>query len=261
VIEEHARLAIGELHGELITGIPGIPSPLIAQEADLIVSLGGDGTLIGVARYVRERSPVLLGVNFGTLGFLTEIAPAELFQTLEAYFSNRVEYGTRLMLHVEVVRNREVIFASEAVNDAVVQKGTKSPLISMDFWVNSENVMRLRADGLIVATPTGSTAYSLAAGGSIVFPSLGVYLVTPICPHSLTSRPLILPVDAELSVGIPYREADILLNIDGQVTLELEAHDTVRVIRSKYDVRFVRSPSRSYFDILRGKLNWGRSSD
>jgi NAD+ kinase len=233
----------------------------LAAEADVIVSLGGDGTLIGVARYVGERSPVLIGVNFGTLGFLTEIAPDELFPTLDAFFHQRVPFGTRSMLHVEVLRDKEVIFSSQAVNDAVIQKETRAPLISLDLWVNSEAVMRVRADGLIVATPTGSTAYSLAAGGSIVYPSLGVYLVTPICPHSLTCRPLILPLNAELAVTGPIHEGTVSLNIDGQVTQPLQQHDVVRVIRSKHEVKFVRSSRRSYFDILRGKLNWGHAPD
>lgn len=261
VIEQGAfdrYLAAGELPVE---GISAVPAAGLASEADVIVSLGGDGTLIGVARYVGERSPVLIGVNFGTLGFLTEIAPEELFETLEAFFHQRVPYGTRSMLHVEVVRNKEVVFSSQAVNDAVIQKEARSPLISLDLWVNSEAVMRVRADGLIIGTPTGSTAYSLAAGGSIVYPSLGVYLVTPICPHSLTCRPLVLPLDAELSVSVPIHGGAVFVNIDGQVTCPLEDRDEVRIIRSKHEVKFVRSSRRSYFDILRGKLNWGQAPE
>jgi NAD+ kinase len=261
VVIEQAAFARYQAAGEIPEeGVSAKSAFALPDEADVIVSLGGDGTLIGIARYVGERSPVLIGVNFGTLGFLTEIAPDELFETLDAFFHHRVAYGTRSMLHVEVVRDREVIFASQAVNDAVIQKETKSPLISLDLWVNSEAVMRVRADGVIVATPTGSTAYSLAAGGSIVYPSLGVYLVTPICPHSLTCRPLILPLDAELSLSSSSHGGAVSLNIDGQVLVPLEEQDVVRIIRSKHEVKFVRSPRRTYFDILRGKLNWGQAA-
>lgn len=245
-----------------VTG--GIPSHHLAVKSDPIVTLGGDGTLIGVARYVTKRSPLLVGVNFGNLGFLTEIAPSDLVGTLERYFSSNGEaipFGVRSMLFCEVLRGvdgrEKCVFSSQALNDAVVQKGTEDKLIDIDFAVNDEEVMRLRADGLIISTPTGSTAYSLAAGGSIVHPSLSVVLVTPICPHSLTSRPLVLSLDAILSVAIPAHDGKVFLSIDGQVTVPLNAGDRVRVSRASNVVRFAQSSAKSYFEILRQKLNWG----
>jgi NAD+ kinase len=242
----------------------GVPSHHLAVQADPIVTLGGDGTLIGVARYVTKRSPLLIGVNFGNLGFLTELGPGELLPTLEKFFSDggkSLPYGERSMLFCEVHRQTngadKCIFSSQAVNDAVVQKGTQEKLIDIDLRVDSEDVMRLRADGLIIATPTGSTAYSLAAGGSIVHPLLSVVLVTPICPHSLTVRPLVLSLDAELTVQLPPHEGQTFLSIDGQVIVPLMSGDKVVVTRAQNVVRFVRSPSKSYFEILQRKLNWG----
>jgi NAD+ kinase len=229
----------------------------LAHQADPIVILGGDGTLIGVGRYVEKSSPTLVGVNFGNLGFLTEIAPEELFTTIEAVLAGSAAIGTRSMLRAEVWRNETLLFSSQAVNDAVVQKGARARLLDLDIAVNGEEIMRLRCDGLIAATPTGSTAYSLAAGGSIVHPSLAVMLVTPICAHSLTSRPLILPLDAAFSVSIPQYEGRVFLMIDGQDNVELRSGDVVRITKAKNTVKFVKSPRKSYFDILRTKLNWG----
>lgn len=253
--EETARL--------LALSDAGVPGHHLAVQADPIVTLGGDGTLIGVARYVTKRSPLLIGVNFGNLGFLTELSPSELIPMLERVMNKEgsVQFGERSMVLAEVYRRgadgEKCVFSSQAVNDVVIQKGTQDKLIDVDFSVNAEDVMRLRADGLIISTPTGSTAYSLAAGGSIVHPLLSVVLVTPICPHSLTSRPLVLSLDDTLSVRIPPHDGQVYLSIDGQVTIPLLAEDHVRVTRAQNVVRFVRSPSKSYFEILRRKLNWG----
>ncbi len=242
----------------------GVPGHHLAVQADPIVTLGGDGTLIGVARYVTKRSPLLIGVNFGNLGFLTELSPDELLPILNKFFSDNgksLPHGERSMIFCEVMRSAEgkekCVFSSQAVNDVVIQKGTQDKLIDIDFAVDEEEVMRLRADGLIISTPTGSTAYSLAAGGSIVHPLLSVVLVTPICPHSLTSRPLVLSLDAKLSVKLPRHEGHTYLSVDGQVSVTLQSGDEVRITRAQNVVRFARSPSKSYFEILRRKLNWG----
>ncbi len=229
----------------------------LAAHTDLIVSLGGDGTLIGVARYVSEKSPLMVGVNFGTLGFLTEISPNELFHTLTEHFNGTGLAGERSLLRAEVYRGPKVIFASQAVNDVVLQKGVREKLVELDIAVNDEAVMRLRGDGIIVSTPTGSTAYSLAAGGSIVYPLLSVILITPICPHSLNVRPLILPLEKLITLRIPPYDGKVFLIIDGQDSMQLAAGDEIRVCCSPNKVRFARSPKRSYFEILRGKLNWG----
>lgn len=238
-------------------GASGLSHREIVERADPIVTLGGDGTLIGAARYVRGRSPLFVGVNFGNLGFLTEVRPQELFSVLEQALENKVTSAERVLLFVQVIRDGSVIFESQAVNDAVVQKGARSPLPELDLSVNEHDVARIRADGIIIATPTGSTAYSLAAGGSIAHPSLSVFLVTPVCPHSLTNRPLILPGSSTVGVKLPHFKEDAWVTIDGQVSQQLKSGDFVRITQAKQTVRFVISPDKSYFDILRTKLNWG----
>ena len=236
---------------------PGLASADLVQCADPIVTLGGDGTLIGVARNVRGRSPIFVGVNFGNLGFLTEVRPDELFPVLEDVLSGNVSCGERVMIVAQVIRNGSVVFESQAVNDVVVQKGARSRLPELDVSVNGDDIARIRADGLIVATPTGSTAYSLAAGGSIAHPSLNVILVTPICPHSLTNRPIILPGSAQLTIELPPFDDEVLVTVDGQLSEALQSGDVVQVFQAKQTVKFVLSREKGYFDILRTKLNWG----
>lgn len=249
-VDEQAAKSLG-------LGVTGLSHRDIVERADPIVTLGGDGTLIGAARYVKGRSPLFVGVNFGNLGFLTEVRPQELFSVLEQSLENKVTSAERVLLFVQVIRDGTVIFESQAVNDAVVQKGARSPLPELDLSVNEHDVARIRADGIIVATPTGSTAYSLAAGGSIAHPSLSVFLVTPVCPHSLTNRPLILPGSSTVGIKLPHFKGDAWVTIDGQVSQKLQSGDFVRVTQAKQTVRFVISPDKSYFDILRTKLNWG----
>lgn len=238
-------------------GTAGLSHREIVERADPIVTLGGDGTLIGAARFVKGKSPLFVGVNFGNLGFLTEVRPTELFPVLENALHNKVSCAERVLLFVQVVREGNVIFESQAVNDAVVQKGARSPLPELDLSVNEHDVARIRADGIIIATPTGSTAYSLAAGGSIAHPALDIFLVTPVCPHSLTNRPLILPGSSTVGVKLPHFKDDAWVTIDGQVSQQLQSGDFVRITQAKQTVRFVISPDKSYFDILRTKLNWG----
>ncbi len=235
----------------------GCSSVELVERADPIITLGGDGTLIGVARHVKGSCPVFIGVNFGNLGFLTEIRPDEVFSVLEDALKGNVSCAERVLMYVQVERDGAICFESQAVNDVVVQKSAKSPLPELDLSVNGHDVARIRADGIIFATPTGSTAYSLAAGGSIAHPSLSVILVTPICPHSLTNRPLILPGSAKIEVEIPHGASEVLVTADGQISERLRVGDIVRVSQAKQTVRFVISEDKSYFDILRTKLNWG----
>lgn len=232
------------------------PAEKLARETDPIVTLGGDGTMIGVARLVEGASPALVGVNFGHLGFLTEIAPSELLSTLKTVINEKANLEKRALLSLCVEREGRCVFETQAINDVVVEKGAREKLVNLDVYSDGAEVMRTRADGLIVATPTGSTAYSLAAGGSIIFPTLEVMLLTPICPHSLTNRPLILPLQSELVIQIPEGGEEIFVSADGQVSFELLPEDRVLITKAPNSVHFVRSPSKSYFDILRTKLNW-----
>jgi NAD+ kinase len=253
ILETHSAEIVPSTFHSLVA----LSAEQLVTQCDPIITLGGDGTLIGVARYVGAHAPIMVGVNFGNLGFLTEILPNELLATMHNLFQGTTRYATRSILFARVIRSGTEVFSSQAINDAAVLKSVLSPLPSLDLVVNGEEVMRLRGDGLIIATPTGSTAYSLAAGGSIVHPSLEICLVTPVCPHSLTNRPLLLPLDSLIGVRIPPHDGGIHLVMDGQVTFPLQTGDLVEVTRSKNVVKFVRSPQYSYFEILRAKLNWG----
>lgn len=239
---------------------PGVSNEVLARNCNPIVALGGDGTLIGVGRYVEGTPPIMLGVNFGRLGFLTEVAPSELFSALETALGGTASFGRRNILYTEVVRDDSVVFCRQAVNDTVIHKGATDKLVELDFSVDEEQVTRFRCDGLIISTPTGSTAYNLSAGGPIVHPTLGVCIVTPICSHSLTHRPLVLNLESNLSVTVPEYDGNIILSIDGQEGFDLEPGDKINITKSKNSVIFVRSPSKSYFRILREKLSWGGSS-
>ncbi len=231
----------------------------LAKDCDPIVTLGGDGTLISVARFAALTGSRLLGVNFGTLGFLTEVAPDELLTCLEGALSSRADFETRSLIQVEVLRAGQSVFSSLSINDAVIQNGLRSGLIDLDVFIRDIPVMRFRADGLICATPTGSTAYSLAAGGSIIHPALSAIMLTPICAHALTIRPLVLPAGShdKILVKIPTQKSKAVLAVDGQLYFDLLPGDEVVVLPSAKSVKIARSPSKSYFEILRTKLNWG----
>ena len=228
----------------------------LASQTDVIITLGGDGTLIRVAKFAAKTKTIVIGVNFGKLGFLTEIAPSQVIDSLSDVIDGVASLAKREMIQAKVVRKDKEIFSSVSLNDVVILKSSKGSLVDLDISKDDEPMMRLRADGLIFATPTGSTAYSLAAGGSIVYPSLSVLLVTPVCPHSLTNRPLILPMDDEYSVTIPDHDEQLVLSMDGQEHLTLRPMDKIYITRAETSVRFVKSSTNSYFDILRTKLNW-----
>lgn len=238
----------------------GLPIEEFARHSEIIVTLGGDGTLIRVARYAALNGAVIVGVNFGKLGFLTETLPAELSDVLDSVKSGKSKVSERSMITAEVWRQGKQIFSAPALNDAVLLKSSKNTLIDLDLNIGDEEMMRLRADGLIFSTPTGSTAYSLAAGGSIAFPTLNVLLITPICPHSLTVRPLIMPLNSVYSVNIPEHAAQLVLSMDGQEYISLLPFDKIIVKEATSRVKIVRSPKRNYFEILRTKLNWAVSN-
>ncbi|MCL4131972.1 UNVERIFIED_CONTAM: hypothetical protein GTU68_020999 [Idotea baltica] len=229
----------------------------LCNSTELIITLGGDGTLIGISRDAIKSDTAILGVKFGNLGFLTETTPDELLETLEDYLNDKVNYAERSMLSLSLLRNNKEYLSSYAVNDLVIQKSSQSGLISLDLKANDEDVCRLRADGVIFSTPTGSTAYSLAAGGSIAHPDLSIILITPICPHSLTNRPLIMPSDTTLKVKVPDHQGDMLISVDGQISEKLKPGDDIIITLSGKKLKFIESKKRSYFEILRTKLNWG----
>lgn len=234
------------------------PKKDIATLADMLVVLGGDGTMLAAARLVEDRPIPILGVNAGGLGFLTAVTRDEAFTALEHVFSRAFAEEERLMLRTRVVRRGKEIIAASALNDAVVSKGA-SHMVQLEISINGQFVTRLRGDGLIVSTPTGSTAYSMAAGGPILNPSVHALILTPICPHTLTNRPIVIPQDVLVEVVLVSRDHGATATFDGQVGIALQSGDTVEIRASENKTRLIRFPDRSYYDMLSKKLKWGES--
>lgn len=233
----------------------------VAATADALVVLGGDGTLLGVSHLLARRAVPVLGVNFGSLGFLTEIALPELYTALEGVLQDTYEYDERRMLHAVVRREDQVTQEGDVLNDVVVTKAALSRIIELDVFVDGLFVSAFRADGLIVSSPTGSTAYNLAAGGPILHPALPAIVLTPICPHMLTNRPLVIGDESTIEVRLrPARDVEVHVTFDGQRGFALKSQDSVTVTRSPRSLRLVRAPARDFFAVLRTKLKWGEST-
>lgn len=232
----------------------------LASDVDMVLVLGGDGTLLSMADRIGEagsRIPIL-GVNFGSLGFLTEVTLPELYRSLEATLDGRAHIEERLMLGCVTRRGGAVFARSIALNDAVVNKTARSRMIDLSVSVGEDFVTRVKADGLIVATPTGSTAYNLAAGGPIVQPSVDALILTPIAPHTLTNRPIVIPATATVRVQPNMQDRDeVFVTFDGQAGFQLAAGDEVSIGRAAHPLRLIKTSTRSYFEVLRTKLKWG----
>jgi len=224
--------------------------------ADLLIVLGGDGTLLSMARAVGDLGIPIVGVNLGGLGFLTATTLDEMLPSLEAALQGRMVIEDRLMLLARVVRNGAVVCEHMALNDMVITKSAMSRIINLAVSVEGQYATAYRADGLIISTPTGSTAYSLSAGGPIVFPSVEAIVLTPICSHTLTNRPIVLPASHRIEVTI-QSDQEIMLTVDGQVGVGLRERDVVEVIKAAAHIRLVRFPQKDFFSVLRTKLKWG----
>ncbi len=243
---------LGELPGAQV-----VDKPTMARTADLIVVFGGDGTLLGVARLAGPRELRVLGVNLGGLGFLTEVSTSDALPTLDRVFAGDYQLDRRTTLAVRVLRDGIAVAASQVLNDAVINKGALARIIDLHTSVDGEYLCVYKADGLIVATPTGSTAYSLSAGGPLVGPGVAVMLLALICPHTLTLRPLVLADGSVVRVQLRAPDQEVFLTLDGQEGIPLRDGDVVEVARSPHVVALVRTVRRSVLGVLRDKLHWG----
>jgi NAD+ kinase len=246
--------------------MPPSPTRVVADKqalvsrAGLVLVLGGDGTLLSMADCIAQagRCVPILGVNFGSLGFLTEVTLPELYPALEAALAGRAHVEERLMLQA-TVHSSSAPQVGVAVNDVVINKAAPSRLINLSVFVGDEFVTHVRADGLIIATPTGSTAYNLSAGGPVVEPSVDAMVLTPIAPHTLSNRPVVIPASATVRVKPIIGDRDgAFVTFDGQAGFELRAGDEITVGRAAEPMRLIRPSTRSYFEVLREKLNWGQ---
>jgi NAD+ kinase len=262
-LEARGVRAVFETETAKLAGVPpGRPTVTreeLPQECDLLVVLGGDGTLIGMAgRIARAGTDVpILGVNFGSLGFLTEITLPELYPALEAALEGRATIETRTMLAARTSREDQPFADHIVLNDIVITKGALSRIIEISVMVGDAPVMRVRADGLIIATPTGSTAYNLAAGGPIVHPAVDAMVLTPIAPHTLTNRPVVISASSEVHMRPIMEGNEVFVTFDGQAGFPLQPGDLVSVRRAARPLRIIKSAERTYFDVLREKLKWG----
>lgn len=229
----------------------------IPSHADLLIVLGGDGTLLSVARLSRVESIPVLGINLGGLGFLTEISAEETFPVLDKILAGDFETEQRQMLKATICRQGESIGESMVLNDIVINKGVLARIIDLETYIDGAYLTTFKADGLILATPTGSTAYSLAAGGPIVYPSLNSIIVNPICPHTITNRPLVVPDTATVKVILKTTNQNVHITLDGQVGMPLQGGDVVEVKKAPGHIQLIRSPYKTYFELLRTKLRWG----
>jgi NAD+ kinase len=249
LIEDGLAEQIGQL-----TGCAGDEIPSLV---DLILVLGGDGTLISVARQVGDRQIPIVGVNLGQLGFLTEITREELPDMLDKLIAGDYKISERMMIDALIHRDGRVVGKYTVLNDAVINKGALARIIDMETYVDGRHLSTYKADGLIISTPTGSTGYSLAAGGPIIYPEINSLLITPICPHMLTNRPIIIWSRSIVEIEVKFQDDVVFFTADGQVGHKLLPGDRVEVRRSETRARLVISPYREYFQILRTKLSWG----
>lgn len=231
----------------------------VAEQADLLLVLGGDGTLLAAAREAALRGVPILPVNMGSLGFLASFTVDELYPALEATLSGESIINERVLLLVERVNRGEILTKQRVLNDCVVHKGTLARMIELELYVDDGFVCRYRADGLIVATPTGSTAYSMSAGGPIVHPMVESILITPICPHTLSDRPVVIHDTSKIELRVAESSESVFLTLDGQTGVPIQVGDRVRITRAEERLKLIQPPNKSYFEILRSKLKWGEA--
>ena len=250
--EEYAELAVD--------GCVAVPKEHVTDSVDAVLVLGGDGTFLSAARLVEVSDQPILGINLGSLGFLTELGLEELFGSLERVLDGEYTIETRVRLEVSLHREGEQLGKYKVLNDAVINKGALARIIDLETRVDDQEVTNYMADGLIVSTPTGSTAYSLSAGGPIVEPTLDVIVISPICPHTLTNRPLVIPGRSRIELCLRSDSGAVYLTLDGQEGTRLRQGDCVRIMASGSKVNLIRIGARNFYEVLSTKLHWGHRS-
>lgn len=241
----------------LISSESGLKGSELAQKSQLVVVLGGDGTMLRAARLMAGHRVPILGINMGSFGYLTEVNLNEMHPALELMIQGKFETERRMMLDVSIRHGKNAVNVGSVLNDVVINRGSLSRMNELDLEINGKYLTTYKGDGLIVSTPTGSTAYSLAAGGPIIFPGKDLMIVNPICPHTLTNRPIIFSEESNLKITLWSKDKGAMLTLDGQQSYKIVSGDVVIVKRSRHATTLVLSPYRSYAEILRSKLGWG----
>jgi NAD+ kinase len=256
-LDQHSIAVRIDAQSAAYADVTGLPREEVPEGCDIVVVLGGDGTLLSAARAIGRRGIPLFPVNVGGLGFLTAITIEELYPELERALRGEHRIAHRKLMTTEVVRDGRVVSRFDALNDTVLTKTDLARMIDLDTHVDEQFVCRYKADGLIISTPTGSTAYSLSAGGPIIFPSVPALCITPICPHMLTNRPVLVPETSVIRVTSRGPDESVYLTIDGQVGTPIREHDVVVCRSSEHSLLLIRPPRMMFFDVLRQKLKWG----
>lgn len=249
LLEANIAAAIGKSGGFKIE--------VLASKVDLIAVLGGDGTMLRTARYVAHHRVPIVGINMGTFGYLTEVNLNETHAALELILQGDFLTEKRMMLDVKISRGKKILGSGIVLNDVIINRGNLSRIVELETSVDGQYLTTYKSDGLIISTPTGSTAYSLSAGGPIVFPGRDLIIINPICPHTLTNRPIIFPENSEVRITLWSKESGATVTLDGQQSYRISSGDVMTVKKSKHVTRLVLSPHRSYGEILRSKLGWG----
>jgi NAD+ kinase len=243
----------------LPNGTKGLTRQKVADSSQLLLVLGGDGTLLAAARLAAPRGIPVLPINMGSLGFLTNFTLQELHPALDDTLEGRFSLSERVLITVDLERAGKIIDTQRVLNEVVINKGALARMIELELIIDGDFVCRYRADGLIIATPTGSTAYSLSAGGPIVHPTVESFVITPICPHMLSDRPLVIRDSSTIEMKLSGNTESVFLTLDGQRGIPLQPGDIVRAARAKELLKLIQPPKKSYFEILRNKLKWGEA--
>ncbi len=233
----------------------------MAEKSDIVVVLGGDGTLLKLTHNVHKFNTPILAVNLGNLGFLTDVPRSGLFDALEKVLAVNCKIENRMLLEACLFRNGEKIADYHVLNDLVINKGALARIVDLEVRVDGQYMTSYRGDGLIVATPTGSTAYSLSAGGPIIHPSIHNLIINPICPCALTNRPIIIPDDSEIDINLATEKEDVRLTFDGQESCQIQRGDILKIKKAKTTLQLIRASEKNYYQILREKLNWGSATE